>query len=120
PAEIDGTSGSNRAPSTARQVRADNDVDAIKAWLARFLAKKTTFDNYRKEAERLLLWSTLQLGKPLSSITHEDWLQYQQFLRDPKPASRWLTADGRKYPRTAPEWRPFAGPLSPASQRQSA
>jgi hypothetical protein len=37
------------------------------------------FDNYRKEAERLLLWSTIQMEKPLSSLTHDDWLIYQAF-----------------------------------------
>ena len=42
------------------------------------------------------------------------------FLRDPKPVSRWVTAEGRKYPRTHPGWRPFAGPLSASSQRQAA
>lgn len=118
--QIDGSTGSNRAQGGVRQIRADNDVDAIKAWLARFLDKQTTFDSYRKEAERLLLWSTLQLGKALSSLTHEDWLVYQMFLRDPKPVSRWVAAEGRKYPRTHPGWRPFAGPLSASSQRQAA
>lgn len=119
PTQIDGSSGTNRADKGARQVQANNDIDAIRAWLARFLDKKTTFDNYRKEAERILLWSTIQLGKPLSSITHEDWLQYQLFLRDPKPMNRWVASEGRKYPRTHPDWRPFAGPLSASSQRQA-
>lgn len=120
PAQIDGSTGSNRAHSGLRQIRANNDVDAIKAWLARFLDKQTTFDRYRKEAERMLLWSTLQLGKPLSSLTHEDWLLYQRFLRDPKPNSIWIHAEGRKLPRGHPGWRPFAGPLSASSQRQAA
>lgn len=120
PVQLDGSQGTNRAHGSVRQIRADNDIEAIKAWLARFFDKQTTFDSYRKEAERLLLWCTLQLGKPLSSLTHEDWLQYQMFLRDPKPASRWIAAEGRKYPRTHPGWRPFAGPLSASSQRQSA
>jgi site-specific recombinase XerD len=119
PESIDGSLGENRARGGARQIQADNDIDAIKAWLARFLDKKTTFDNYRKESERFLLWSTLQLGKPLSSVTHEDWLVYRSFIRDPKPASRWIAADGRKYPRTHPDWRPFVGPLSTSSQRQA-
>jgi integrase/recombinase XerD len=88
-------------------------------WLARFIDTKTTFDNYRKEAERLLLWSTLQLGKPFSSLTHEDFLIYQQFLLDPQPANKWIMAKGRKFARAEPAWRPFAGPLSPASQRQA-
>ena len=120
PTHIDGSNGTNRATGNRPQIAADNDVDAIKAWLARFLDTKTTFDNYRKEAERLLLWSTIQLGKPLSSLSHEDWLAYQHFLSDPQPASRWVMRDGRKFARSHPEWRPFAGPLSTTSQRQSA
>jgi integrase len=119
PLEFDGSHGANRARGVPRQINADNDVDAVKAWLARFLDKRTTFDAYRKEAERLLLWCTLQLGKPVSSLTHEDWLVYRAFLRDPQPAGRWQAEAGRKYPRTDPRWRPFAGPLSASSQRQA-
>jgi integrase len=119
PVEWDGSCGTNRARGVPRQINADNDIDAIKAWLARFLDKQTTFDAYRKEVERLLLWCTLQLGKPLSSLTHEDWLVYKMFLRDPQPAARWIAAEGRKHPRTDPRWRPFAGPLSASSQRQA-
>ncbi len=120
PMGLDGCAGSNRAPPGRAQIAANNDVDAIKAWLARFIDTKTTFDNYRKEAERLLLWCTVERGKPLSSLHHEDWLAYKEFLRDPRPAARWVTPAGRKFPRSHPAWRPFAGPLSAASQRQSA
>ncbi|MFZ6742475.1 tyrosine-type recombinase/integrase [Undibacterium sp. JH2W] len=120
PREMDGSSGSNRATGNRSQIKADNDIDAIKAWLARFWDTKTTFDNYRKEAERLLLWSTVQLGKPLSSLTHEDWLSYQRFLAYPEPATRWVMRDKRKFSRKHPEWRPFSGPLSLGSQRQAA
>lgn len=119
PSHVNGSTGSNRAFGNRPQIAADNDVDAVKVWLARFLDTKTTFDNYRKEAERLLLWATVQLGKPLSSITHEDWISYQTFLLNPQPLSRWVARDGRKFPRAHPEWRPFAGPLSAASQRQA-
>ncbi|MES2740040.1 MAG: tyrosine-type recombinase/integrase [Pseudomonadota bacterium] len=120
PAGLSGCAGSNRAQAARAQIAANNDVDAIKAWLARFVDTKTTFDNYRKEAERLLLWCTVERAKPLSSLHHEDWLAYKQFLKDPQPASRWVTPDGRKFARAHPGWRPFAGPLSLASQRQSA
>lgn len=119
PMHVDGSSGSNRASGNRPQIAADNDVDAVKVWLSRFLDTKTTFDSYRKEAERLLLWSTIQLGKPLSSLTHEDWILYQGFLLDPQPNARWIAPDGRKYARSHPEWRPFAGPLSLSSQRQA-
>ncbi len=88
PGSIDGSNGENRARGNRPQITADTDIDAIKAWLARFIDTKTTFDNYRKEAERLILWSTIQLGKPLSSLTHEDRLVYQRFLSNPEPKNR--------------------------------
>lgn len=58
PAEID--ESTNRARGVPRQIAPNNDIDAVKVWLARFLDKQTTFDHYLKEAERLLLWSTLR------------------------------------------------------------
>lgn len=119
PPELDGSLGKNRARNGIAQIAASNDLDAIRVWLARFIDTKTTFDNYRKEAERLLLWSVLQLGRPLSSLTHEDLLMYQHFLADPQPAAQWSASGGRKHPRGDPRWRPFYGPLSPASRRQA-
>ncbi|CAB3809299.1 Tyrosine recombinase XerD [Paraburkholderia ultramafica] len=118
PAGLDGRHGTNRAHGRT-QVAATDDLSAMRAWLARFTSTKTTFDNYRKEAERLLLWAVLQRGKPLSSLTHEDLLVYQQFLADPQPGARWTASGGRKHPRSDPRWRPFYGPLAPASQRQA-
>jgi integrase/recombinase XerD len=119
PPGLDGSAGTNRARSGVAQIAARSDPDAIRAWLARFVEIKTTFDNYRKEAERLLLWSVVQMGKPLSSLTHEDLLVYQHFLADPQPSARWTASGGRKHPRSDPRWRPFYGPLSATSQRQA-
>lgn len=119
PPHLDGRTGNNRSTLGHAQIAAQTDIDALKAWLGRFLDTRTTFDSYRKEAERLLLWSTLELGKPLSSLTHEDLLVYQRFLGDPQPADRWVMKAGRKWSRFDPEWRPFAGPLAPTSQRQA-
>lgn len=116
--ELDGSNGHNRAIGNRPQIAANTDADAIKVWLARYHDTKTTFDSYRKEAERLLLWSVLELGKPLSSLSHEDFLVYQRFLADPQPAERWIMTQ-RKVARGDPKWRPFAGPLSPTSQRQA-
>lgn len=117
--ELDGRHGTNRASGNRPQVTADTDIEAIKSWLARFIDTKTTFDNYRKEAERLVLWSTATLQKPISSLTHEDLLVYQRFLGDPQPADRWVMPQGRRVARAHPNWRPFAGPLAAASQRQA-
>jgi integrase/recombinase XerD len=119
PAALDGHDGANRAAGRQAQITATHDLDALRAWLARFADTKTTFENYRKEAERLLLWSIVQQGKPLSSLTHEDLLVYQHFLAEPQPLALWVAGGGRKHPRSDARWRPFYGPLSPASQRQA-
>lgn len=108
----------NRA-NGRQQIAAADDLSAIRAWLARVVDTKTTFDNYRKEAERLLLWSVVQPGKPLSSLTHEDRLAYRVFLGDPQPRSRFVSDGGRKFPRHDPRWRPFYGALAVSSQRQA-
>src|SRR3546814_12037989 len=100
------------------QIAATTDIEAITAWLARFVDSPNTFGNYRKEAERLLLWSTLAVQKPISSLTHEDLLAYQHFLSDPQPEAQWIMRAGRKVGRTHPDWRTFAGTLAPTSRRQ--
>lgn len=116
--ELDDSNGANRAIGNRPQITVNTDADAIKIWLARYFDTKTTFDSYRKEAERLLLWSVVELGKPLSSLSHEDFLVYQRFLANPLPAERWIMSQ-RKVARDDSKWRPFAGPLSPTSQRQA-
>nr|WP_323074092.1 tyrosine-type recombinase/integrase [Mycetohabitans endofungorum] len=124
PEHLDGRDGTNRgAPETA-QLAARHDLDAVRAWLSNYADTQTTFEAYRKEAERLMLWAVVQLGKPLSSLTHEDLQQFNAFLADPQPASRWVSRKddgsiGGKYPRGDARWRPFNGPLSAASQRQA-
>ena len=116
---IDGSLGSNRAHTPSTLLSADNDLDAIKAWLAQYLDSPNTFNSYRKESERLLLWANLELHKAISSLTHEDFLLYQQFLRNPAPASRWILKNGSKVARAHKDWRPFVGPLSASSIRQT-
>ncbi len=119
PSELDGDVGhrTNRALGTRPQIAVQNDVDAIKAWLARFVDTKATFDTYRKECERLL-WPTTELRNPLSSHTHKDLFVYRRFLSYLQPAQRWVLT-GRKVARTAPFRRLLAEPLSPSSQRQA-
>lgn len=119
PIDLDGSEGRNRAVGKPAQIAATTDLQAIQAWLARFVDTKTTFSNYRKEAERLYLWAAFQLGKPISSLTHEDFLVYQRFLLDPQPREKWVAGGGKKHPRGDERWRPFYGPLSVASQRQA-
>ncbi|GLC93228.1 hypothetical protein Tamer19_26360 [Cupriavidus sp. TA19] len=118
PAALSGAAGSNRAQAAATRIAARDDLSAITAWLARYADSAATLQSYRREVERLVLWAVLQLGKPLSSLTHEDLLAYEHFLADPQPAARWVLAGSKKLARNHPDWRPFAGPLSPASGRR--
>jgi site-specific recombinase XerD len=111
PREVDGSQGAFRAPKQTCTLNANNDYQAVQAWLS--LHESTaTLRAYRKEAERLILWAVLERGRALSSLSVEDAVAYRAFLRRPSPASRWV---GPAKPRTSPEWRPFGGPLSPRS-----
>ena len=74
-------------------------------------------DSYRKESERLLLWSTIELGKPLSSLTHEGSVG-SSALSPVTAAGRsaGFHEDRSKMVAVRPEWRPFADPLAATSQ----
>ena len=111
PHDVDGSRGTFRAPKTMCALDADNDWQAISAWLERREAVETQ-RAYRREAERLLLWAIVERGRALSSLTSEDATAYRAFLRHPAPRTRWV-APAR--PRSSPEWRPFTGALSPDS-----
>lgn len=110
--------GPNRAPLTVHtQIRARDDISAIESWLAEFKIKPTTYANYLKEGRRLALWAVNDLGRPISSLTHEDMVAYREFLMNPSPLKKWVNPTKRPYGHL--EWRPFNGPLSLASARQA-
>jgi len=111
PHDVDGSHGIFRAPKSMCALEANNDYQAINAWLDRHEATETQ-RAYRREAERLLLWAILERGRALSSLTSEDATTYRTFLRHPTPRARWV-APAR--PRSSSEWRPFTGALSPDS-----
>jgi site-specific recombinase XerD len=111
PHEVDGSHGSFRAPRRACALDANNDYDAVHAWLA-LHETPATQSAYRKEAERLILWAIVERGRALSSLTTEDAIAYRSFLRHPQPRERWV---GPPRPRRAPDWRPFSGNLSARS-----
>ncbi|MBS0454243.1 MAG: site-specific integrase [Proteobacteria bacterium] len=111
PHEVDGSRGTFRAPAATSTLDANNDYEAIQAWLS-LHESAATQRAYRKEAERLILWAVVERGRALSSLTTEDAVAYRAFLRRPTPSSRWI---GPPCPRSSPEWRPFAGGLSARS-----
>ncbi|ALF88277.1 Hypothetical Protein RRSL_00422 [Ralstonia solanacearum UW551] len=111
PNEVDGSRGQFRAPRETCVLTADNDYEAVQAWLS-LHESPATQRAYRKEAERLILWAIVERGRPLSSLTTEDAIAYRSFLRRPTPRERWV---GPARPRTSVEWRPFADGLSARS-----
>ncbi|WP_456267275.1 site-specific integrase [Kushneria sp. AK178] len=96
-------------------IEADNDREIVAAWLMEYHASAQTFRQYRKEAERLLLWLEGQ-GRRLADIDRRTLDDFEQFLADPRPASEWI---GPPSPRHSEHWRPFRRGLSAASRRQS-
>jgi len=112
PDRLNGRQGSNRASQHNNRLVAQNDYEAIHEWLA--LYKTHTYQSYRKEAERLLLWSVFNMQKPLSSLTTADLALFRDFLCNPQPASLWVAK--RKYPRTHEKWRPFVNANPPPDE----
>lgn len=117
PPALDGRHGSNRRPHAGMAAGIDNDREAIAAWLAKAGRSPHTHRAYHREAERLLLWCVVERRKALSSLDADDCLAYRAFLTDPQPRARWCVqpSPGRQ----SPLWRPFAGPLGAAGQRQA-
>lgn len=105
------TAGSNRASLLQCNIEASDDTQAIHAWLALRRAGSHTWRAYRREAERFLLWSVFEAGKPLSGLSSNDCAVYRDFLRH--PGSRWVGP--RNAQRWSPHWRPFEGALSSQS-----
>lgn len=123
-----------------RLTRASTDIEAVAGWLGKYTHSKNTFDAYRREADRLLLWSA-DRGLMLSQLMSEDLVAYLAFLRDPQPLEKWCLVtvprhleDGAKNPawRSVQRpgrlradgtinsaWRPFVGALSTSAARQA-
>ncbi|MDM0036779.1 phage integrase family protein [Variovorax sp. J22P271] len=120
PAELDGSAGRYRADPALCMLEAANDYEAIVEWLSSKRSaegdkQSSTQRAYRKEAERLLLWSILERQKPLSSLSVADVTAFKAFLEAP-PRS-WC---GHRYhQRWSPLWRPLEGALKPSAVRQA-
>lgn len=108
PHDVDGSRGLFRAPRSTSLLDASNDYEAVQTWLS-LHESLATQRAYRKEAERLMLWTIVERGRALSSLTTDDAIAYRAFLRRLTPRARWV---GPSRPRHSPEWRPFTGALS--------
>lgn len=106
--EHTGTAGTNRAPVDGLQITAENDIDALRAFLGEYDQSPGTHRIYARDCERLFLWAWFECDKPVSSMTRQDFEGYLDFLADPQPSTVWC---GPKAPRDTDRWRPFVGPL---------
>lgn len=125
--QLSGARGANRA-SEPGSLEAQNDLQAIASWLKARAVNINTLSQYKKEAERFLLWCTLERGKALSSISTEDASLYPVWLeelgrKEPSewsgkwrlPQAAWIGS--KNAPRFSQDWRPFNGPLSVSSRK---
>lgn len=107
PPELDGSTGTNRAPTPDLQVPMHNDYEAMGRFLEEYKNSEGTFRMYSREVERFALWAFHVRRKPVSSMSVFDIEMYIDFLADPQPARLWC---GPKAPKHTDRWRPFVGP----------
>lgn len=115
PPHLEGRTGQFRSPGT-NVLDAQTDLQAVRAWLARYRESPRTLQSYHRVVECFYLFCVVHLGKPLSSVAEADLLAYRDFLRAPDPS--WVSPGGRPE-RDSAEWRPLKGPLGASSQRHA-
>lgn len=123
PVSLSGADGANRGLATDCTIPARRDYDAVQAWLSMYapgvdpvtkepVGNANTWRAYRKEAERLLLWSLFERRKALSELNPLDIADYRRFLFAPGP----MFVGAKSSQRWSDQWRPFEGPLKPRSR----
>lgn len=105
PVEMNGEQGSNRSLEPCR-IQATHDLDAIKSWLSLKDDNPKTFQAYKKELERLLLWAILERGKAVSSLNTDDCRAYIRFLKSLTTSNnQWVTLQPAN--KSYGKWKPF-------------
>ncbi len=95
-------------------IDAKNDAEAISAFLLEFRDSPLTLKSYAKEIERLLLWCVHVAERNISSLRRNDLIEYQNFLKNPKPRKQWIGSKATRQLKDGtanPKWRPFANAL---------
>jgi integrase len=95
------------------QFDARSDYVAVRKFLKAHDDTPTTFNNYRTQVERLLLWAWNKRRKSFLTFLRSDVEDFLSFCRNPDPSwistsinSRFVLIDGLYQPN--PEWRPFS------------
>lgn len=92
---LDGSSGKFRNRDFQRALTgASNDREAMEHWLnTRAKNSAQTWRRYELEGLRIMLWSIVEMDKPVSSLDATDMLQFERFLASPvsrHPGVTWL------------------------------
>ena len=96
-------------------IDAENDAQAIAAFLNEYKDSPATLRSYSKEIERLLLWCYHVARVNIASLRRTHLQAYHDFLKKPMPKAAWC---GPNVPRTKKDgrlnehWRPFVKGLS--------
>jgi len=100
-ARLSGVQGINRVTvgqGVAAGIKAQDDPEAVRARIAARTGSAYTARQYKREAERFILWAVVERGKAMSDVTAEDSRRYVDFLADIPP--RWMSR------RQCRVWRP--------------
>jgi site-specific recombinase XerD len=103
-------------------IDAKNDSEAILAFLNEYKDSPETLRSYAKEIERLLLWCIHVEEINISSLRRNHLLNYQEFLRVPKPKKIWCGPSISKQLKDGSinhKWRPFVKGLTDASIKKT-
>jgi len=93
------------------QIAARDDLQAAYAWIHLYRDVPKTYDTYKREVERLLLWCKYERGRCLRELKVDDFEVYFSFLKNP-PFEWCATRSELREGRASAKWRPFVGPLS--------
>ena len=100
----------SRAYSNDCLLEANNDIQATSKWLNLYKDKVTTYNTYKREAMRFILWCTYETGKNFTALKVDDLEEYLEFLQNPPPS--WCTTRAAiRAGKSFGSWMPFIGPL---------
>ena len=94
---------------------AKSDLELAREYIGHSELSPRSIANTQKELYRFLTWCREEARKTFHQLSVADLNAYKEFIRNPPP--EWICTT--KWPRHDPRYRPFSGPLSDASRRQS-
>lgn len=91
-----------------------NEVQLVHEWV-KSSTNENTVKSRRSAVEKLLNWAYFKKGKPLVSLTQDDFAEFSTFISNPQPAVWWVALKSND--RSSFDWAPFKGHLSQNARR---